>query len=74
MDRWPGIHAKIHPKNFSPEALEKGIRMMYENFYSWPSIMRRLPLPLSVSSLASWSVNLSQRKFVFGKGTNFDNY
>ena len=74
MDRWPGIHAKIYPKNFSPKALEVGIRTMYREFYSWPSMLRRLPMPFNVSSMASWSVNLSQRKFVYGKGTNFDSY
>ena len=74
MNRWPGIHAKIHPKNFTAEELETGIRMMYQKFYAWPSILRRLPLPLTAAALASWSVNISQRNIAFGKGTNFDNY
>ena len=74
MNRWPGVYAKIRPKHMTPEELESGIKGMYRKFYSWPSIIRRLPLPLSVSALASWSVNLSQRKFAFGKGTNFDRY
>jgi radical SAM superfamily enzyme YgiQ (UPF0313 family) len=74
MDRWPGIHAKIRPKNFSPEELHDGIRMMYKAFYSWPCILQRLPPPITLSALASWSLNLSQRKFAFGKRTNFDGY
>ena len=74
MNRWPGVYAKIHPKHMTPEELEAGIKSMYKTFYSWPYIIRRLPLPLSESALASWSVNLSQRKFAFGEGTNFDNY
>jgi coproporphyrinogen III oxidase-like Fe-S oxidoreductase len=74
MDRWPGIHAKIRPRNFSAKELHDGIKMMYRSFYSWPSILRRLPPPISAYSLASWSLNLSQRKFVFGKKTNFDSY
>jgi len=74
MNRWPGVSAKIRPKHMAPEELEMGIKSMYRKFYSWSSIIRRLPLPLSESALASWSVNLSQRKFAFGKGTNFDRY
>ena len=74
MNRWPGVYAKIHPKHMTPDELEAGIKSMYKTFYSWPYIIRRLPLPLSESALASWSVNLSQRKFAFGEGTNFDNY
>ena len=74
MNRWPGIHAKVHPKHYSPRELEEGIRMMYRKFYSWPSIQRRLPLPFSTAAMASWSLNLSQRKFAFGKGANFDDY
>ena len=74
MNRWPGVYAKIAPKHMSPEALETGIKRMYREFYSWSSIVQRLPLPLSESALASWSVNLSQRKFAIGKGTNFDRY
>jgi hypothetical protein len=47
---------------------------MYRQFYSLPSILRRLPLPKSKSALASWFMNLSQRKMFFGKDarTNFD--
>jgi radical SAM superfamily enzyme YgiQ (UPF0313 family) len=74
MDRWPGISATTRPKNFSPQDLAAGIRMMYREFYSWPSILRRLPLPTSTASLASWSMNLSQRKMASGEATNFDGY
>ena len=74
MNRWPGVYAKIRPRQMTAEELETGIKRMYRKFYSWSSIVKRLPLPLTESALASWSVNLSQRKFAFGKGTNFDRY
>ncbi len=73
MNRWPGVHAKIQPKNFSAQQLESELRRMYRKFYSWTSILRRLPPPVSMAAWASWSVNIGQRKIAFGQGTNFDN-
>jgi radical SAM superfamily enzyme YgiQ (UPF0313 family) len=76
MGRWPGVIAEINPKNFSAEELEGGIIGMYKEFYSWPSILRRLPFPKSKASLASWFMNLSQRKMLSGESfrTDFDGY
>lgn len=62
MGRWPGTIAQIHPKHFTAEELEENILEMYRRFYSWPSILRRLPFPKSQASLAGWFLNLSQRK------------
>ena len=74
MGRWPGIVAEIHPKHFTAEQLEEGIHAMYRGFYSWPSILARLPIPKSRASVASWFMNLSQRKMFKGNHsrTNFD--
>ena len=74
MGRWPGVIAEIHPKHFTAEQLEEGIHAMYRQFYSWPSILRRLPAPKSRASAASWFMNLSQRKMFKGNHarTNFD--
>ncbi len=74
MGRWPGVIAEIHPKNFTAEELEQGIEAMYRGFYSWGSILRRLPVPKSKASIASWVMNLSQRKMAHEKSnrTNFD--
>jgi len=74
MNRWPGVAAKIRPKHFSAAQLEASLRWMYQKFYSWPSMLKRLPPPLSMEALASWSVNLSQRRIAYGKGTNFDQF
>ncbi len=74
INRWPGISARVHPKNFTSEELARGISDMYRDFYSWPSIIHRLPLPTSVSAITSWVMNLSQRKMATGKSTNFESY
>ena len=73
MNRWPGVYAKVRPKNFTAEQLQEELKRMYRKFYAWPSILRRLPAPVSMAAWASWAVNMGQRKIAFGKGTNFDN-
>jgi hypothetical protein len=66
LGRWPGVIAEIHPKNFTAAELEENILKLQRRFYSWPSMLRRLPLPASQSSLASWFMNLSQRRTTNG--------
>jgi len=74
MGRWPGVIAEIHPKHFTAEELEEGIHQMYRQFYGWPSILRRLPIPKSKASMASWFMNFAQRKMFRedASRTNFD--
>ncbi len=62
VGRWPGDKCYIKPKNFSPETLERGIRNLYAEFYSYPSMLSRLPLPVTMANIASWVINFSQRK------------
>ncbi len=61
MGRWPGDKCYIKPRNMSAEELEKGVRDLNAKFYSYRSIVSRLPLPFSMASIASWVVNFSQR-------------
>ena len=61
MGRWPGDRCYIKPRNFTAEELEKGVRDLYAKFYSYRSIVSRLPFPFTMSSIASWVVNFSQR-------------
>ncbi len=74
INRWPGISARVRPKNFTPDELARGISEMYRDFYSWPSIIKRLPMPTSMASITSWVMNISQRKMATGKNTNFAEY
>jgi len=62
MGRWPGDRCFIKPKNFTPETLEKGVRELYTKFYSYPSMLARLPLPTTMANIASWAINFSQKK------------
>jgi radical SAM superfamily enzyme YgiQ (UPF0313 family) len=62
IGRWPGIHCHIKPKNLTAEELEENVRMLYRKFYNYASMFTRLPLPLNQARIASWMINLSQRK------------
>ena len=74
MGRWPGIIAEIYPKNYSPKELEENVLRLYREFYSWPSMLKRLPLPLSKAAIASWYMNIQERRLYKGNThrANFD--
>jgi radical SAM superfamily enzyme YgiQ (UPF0313 family) len=61
IGRFPGEFCHIKPKNFTPQEIEKNVQAMYEKFYTWKSILSRLPMPTSQANIASWIVNISQR-------------
>jgi radical SAM superfamily enzyme YgiQ (UPF0313 family) len=62
MDRWPGVCCHFRPLNFHPEELVSEVKQIQRDFYSWPSMLRRLRIPRAVAHFASWNVNLTQRK------------
>lgn len=62
MRRWPGNVCYIKPRYCLPEELEQRVMEMYKRFYSLPSMVRRLPLPLTKANVASWVLNFSQRR------------
>ncbi|RUM91844.1 MAG: B12-binding domain-containing radical SAM protein [Thermodesulfatator sp.] len=74
MGRWPGVIAEIYPRNYSPEELEENVLRLYREFYSWSSMLRRLPLPVTKANIASWFMNLQERKLYRGNThrANFD--
>ena len=76
ISRWPGIICYIKPKRGTPQELERNVRRMYQEFYSLKSIFSRLRFPSSQADMASWVVNLSQRKLSRGGPDleNFENY
>jgi len=62
MDRWPGTSYHFHPARMSGDELVASVRKLQRDFYSLRSIARRLRLPRTQADLASWNVNLTQRK------------
>ncbi|MGC9194264.1 MAG: B12-binding domain-containing radical SAM protein [Syntrophobacteraceae bacterium] len=76
IGRWPELACFFKPKHCTPQQLEENVKGMYREFYRLGSIFSRLPFPKSLSDLASWVVNFSQRKMIRGDGVvdNFDSY
>ncbi|NLT33520.1 MAG: radical SAM protein [Acidobacteria bacterium] len=75
MGRWPGDRCYIRPAHFTPEELERGVRDMYVKFYTYGSMLRRLPPPVTARNIASWVINVSQRKMARAEGMeSFDDF
>lgn len=76
IDRWPGQISYIRAPDGTPARLENQVRRLYRDFYSVPSMVSRLPMPLTRASIASWVINLSQRRMARAEQThnNFDGY
>jgi radical SAM superfamily enzyme YgiQ (UPF0313 family) len=76
LGRWPGHNCYIKPKNSSPQDLERTVDKLYSDFYTLRSMLARLPLPVTLANMASWSLNLSQRQMVrTGRRlNNFDSF
>ncbi len=62
LGRAPGIKCDIDPPYGTPAEMEQRIRDTYGRFYSLPSMIRRLPAPFTKANIASWILNLSQRR------------
>jgi radical SAM superfamily enzyme YgiQ (UPF0313 family) len=62
IGRWPGQSCYIKPRYCTPEQMVNNVQHIYREFYSWKSIVKRLPLPVTQANIASWVLNLSQRK------------
>lgn len=77
IDRWPGQFCHFRPLHGTPAQLEAQVQAMYREFYSLPSMLHRLPLPPhSKSDLASWVINLGERRMHHAAQANndFDRY
>jgi radical SAM superfamily enzyme YgiQ (UPF0313 family) len=73
IGRWPGHTCHLKPKYCTAEEIVKNVQDMYREFYSWKSMVKRLPLPVTQANIASWVVNLSQRKMAqLSSGVNND--
>jgi len=62
MRRRPGNVCYIKPAYCSAEELERRVTGIYRRFYSLPSMLRRLPPPVTKANIASWVLNFSQRR------------
>ncbi len=76
MGRWPGIHCYIKPTYCTAEELEERVKRIYREFYTYSSMFARLPLPITRANIASWVINLAERKMARGgEGVeDFDTY
>jgi radical SAM superfamily enzyme YgiQ (UPF0313 family) len=76
IGRWPGIYCHIKPRYCTAAELEMRVKAMYHEFYSYSSMLARLPLPVTQPRIASWIVNLEQRKVSRegDKAESFDRY
>ena len=76
IDRWPGQACYVRPPYGSPAELEQNVQKMYRDFYSLPSIVSRMPVPVTKANIASWVINLSQRRMAHTgpANNNFDGY
>ena len=72
IGRWPGLRCYFTPTHSAPKDLERKIKRMYREFYSFRSMMARLGLPTREADFASWTINFSQRKMFNSDAENFD--
>jgi radical SAM superfamily enzyme YgiQ (UPF0313 family) len=62
MERWPGVYCHFHPQQMSGQQLVANVQALQRDFYSLRSITQRLRIPRTQADLASWNVNMTQRK------------
>jgi hypothetical protein len=74
IGRWPGQPCHIIPRNYTPWELEYGVQRLQRQFYRFSSVARRLPLPFTPSAIASWVLNLSQRRVAYCREGDFSEY
>ena len=62
MERWPGVFCHFHPLRMSGQELVGHVQKLQREFYSLRSMTQRLRIPRTQADLASWNVNMTQRK------------
>lgn len=67
LDHYNTAHVVYKPKGMTAERLLEGYHWMYQQFYSWPNMIRRRP-PSQQQRMAYWQFNLVYRKY--GKFTS----
>lgn len=76
IGRWPGLCCYIKPAHCTPGELENRVLDIHRSFYGISSMLKRLPLPVTKGNIASWVVNLSERRVSRRSSAmeDFDNY
>jgi len=74
IGRWPGMSCHIKLPNFSPAELVAHIQDLHRKFYSYRSMLARLPLPLHRSAIASWIINFAERNSFQTGAENFSEF
>ena len=72
MGRWPGHLSHVKLDWCTPVELERNVQALYRRFYTLPSMVRRLPLPVSKASIANWVVNMGERRMARSTSGNND--
>jgi radical SAM superfamily enzyme YgiQ (UPF0313 family) len=72
MGRWPGQLCHVKLDWCTPGELEENVQRMYRQFYTLPSMIRRLPLPASKAAIANWVVNMGERRMARSATGNND--
>ncbi len=76
IERWPGQFCHVQPLWCTPAELEQNVQWMYRRFYRVRSMISRLPPPVTQANIASWVVNVSERRMARSSAGNndFDGY
>ena len=72
MGRWPGHVCHVKLDWCTPAELERNVQRMYRQFYTYSSMVRRLPLPALKASIANWVVNVGERRMARSTTGNND--
>lgn len=72
IDRWPGQACHIKPRHGTPAEMEAKVQSLYRRFYSLRSMVPRLSWPKSKADLASWMINLAERRMALSAQSNND--
>jgi radical SAM superfamily enzyme YgiQ (UPF0313 family) len=62
MERWPELSCHFRPLRYTPDELVRRVARIRQDFYTFGSAFRRLPLPYRESHFAAWNLHFLQKK------------
>ncbi len=69
IGRFAGVFCNFRPLRLSGDELVAHVSRLKREFYSVRSMLRRLPVPRTYADLASWNINLIERKVALNVAT-----